>query len=79
MHDVTQTTVIVPHLQDEKLRANRMKSLNKKMNNLERLFGYRRPDPSGEKIERQVPEDLIREQNNAFGVQLSFQYQKALE
>ena len=52
VHDVTQTTVIVPHLQDEKLVANRMKSLNKKMNNLERLFGYRRPDPSGEKIER---------------------------
>ena len=80
IHDVTETAVVMPHLNDRDHITCKLDSLNEKMGNLQRLFGYKEADKNSADTQLQQPKpDLIKLAKDSYGVQLSFQYKKALD
>ena len=80
VHDITETTVIVPHLRDKDLIDSKLDALNDKINDLQRVFGYKK---IGSKVTgdgmtsiatKHRQQDLVKQGEEQFGVKLSFQY-----
>lgn len=76
--EITETTMVVPHLNEKGLIDSKLDSLNKKMNKLQQVFGYKRTKKSVSEVRGNQKIDLIKQGEESYGVKLSFQYEKAL-
>ena len=76
--DVKETAVVMPHLRDREFITSKLDSLNEKMGDLQRLFGYKQVEKNSDAQLQHKP-DLLKLAEESYGVKLSFQYQTALD
>ena len=79
VHDVAETTEVIPHLNDQALVSEKLETLDQKICNLERVFGYKRVDHvlKGGHVDKK--QDLVEQGEDSYGIKLSFQYEEALK